>query len=186
MIDQSMVMAKTGLEVWLDLLGAIGRLDGNCFFIGWARWAFSWCHPNHSPLHLLLLQPLTLLLLLPLHQRLVGRMAPGRLYGGSHSVHCTVLCVHCTAPPPPLVPLLDHGGDLQPAAFIHRYTTRARPGTAHLYRLALCLKQGFGEGHRRTFPRDFLVFFLEEIIQKTTATGRGGLEANNFVLFTKL
>ena len=44
----------------------------------------------------------------------------------------------------------------------------------------------FGEGHRRTFPRDFLVFFLEEIIQKTTATGRGGLEANNFVLFTKL
>ena len=54
-----------------------------------------------------------------------------------------VLCVHCTAPPPPLVPLLGHGGDLQPAAFIHRYTTRARPGTAHLYRLALCLKQGF-------------------------------------------
>ena len=90
-----------------------------------------WCHPNHSPLHLLLLQPLTFLLLLPLHQRLTGRMAPGCLYGGSHSVHCTVLCVHCTAPPPPLVPLLGHGGDLQLAAFIHRYTTRARPGTTH-------------------------------------------------------
>ena len=173
MIDQSMVMAKTGLEVWLDLLGAIGRLGSMGFFSARGhglRWTCGarilnqrtglsvvpgsltkgldllWCHPNHSPLHLLLLQPLTLLLLLPLHQRLIGRMAPGRLYGGSHSVHCTVLCVHCTAPLPPLVPLLGHGGDLQPAAFIHHYTTRARPGTAHPahhYRLALCLKQGF-------------------------------------------
>ena len=94
MIDQSMVMAKTGLGVWLDLLCAIGRLDGNRFFIGFQnRWAFSWCHPNHSPLHLLLLQPLTLLLLLPLHQRLVGRMAPGRLYG--RQPQCTLYCAVC-------------------------------------------------------------------------------------------
>ena len=31
LIDQSMVMAKTGLEVWLDLLGAIGRLGSMGF-----------------------------------------------------------------------------------------------------------------------------------------------------------
>ena len=32
MIDQSMVVAKTGSEVWLDLLGAIGRLGSLGFF----------------------------------------------------------------------------------------------------------------------------------------------------------
>ena len=74
--------------------------------------------------------------LLPLHQRLTGRTLAGCLYGGSHSVHCTlytVLCCMCTlySPSPPLVPLQGHGGDLQLAAFIHRYTTRARPGSAH-------------------------------------------------------
>ena len=106
LIDQSMVMAKTGLEVWLDLLGAIGRLGSMGFFsarghgLHWTcdarildqRTGLAMVPSSHSPLHLLLLQPLTLLLLLPLHQRLIGRMAPGRLYGGSHSVHCTVLC----------------------------------------------------------------------------------------------
>ena len=136
----------------MDLLGAIGRLGSMGFSVPGATACAGlvvpgsltkgldllWCHPSHSPLHLLLLQPLTLLLLLPLHQRLIGRMVPGRLYCGSHTVHCTVLCVHCTAPPPPLVPLLGHGGDLQLAAFIHRYTTRARPGTAHKRLLQLC------------------------------------------------
>ena len=107
MIDQSMVMAKTGLEVQTTY-----PLEVQTTYPLEVQTTYPF-----SPLHLLLLQALTLLLLLPLHQRLVGRMAPGRLYGGSHSVHCTVLCVHCTAPPPPLVPLLGHGGDLQPAAF---------------------------------------------------------------------
>ena len=94
---------------------------------------------------------------------------PACLYGGRHSVHCTVLCALYSPLLLPLVPLLQHGGDLQPGALIHRYTHRARPGTTHHYRLALCLKQGFGEDHRRTSPRDFLVFFLEEFIQKATA-----------------
>ena len=38
----------------------------------------------------------------------------------------------------------------------------------HKYGLALCLKQGFGEGYRRTFLRNFLGFFFEENIQTTT------------------
>ena len=41
-----------------------------------------WCHPSYSPLHLPLLQPLTLLLLLPLHQRLTGQVVAGSLIWG--------------------------------------------------------------------------------------------------------
>ena len=61
-----------------------------------------------------------------------GRTAPGCLCGRQPqcTLYCAV-CVHCTA----LLLLQSrypgHGGDLQLAGFIH------------LYRLALCLKQGF-------------------------------------------
>ena len=84
-----------------------------------------------------------------------------------YTVHCTLyLCcvwAQYSPPPPPLVPLGQDGADLQPAAsFTVTHQGSARSGTAHKCRLALCLKQGFGEGHGRTFPRDFLVVFLRK------------------------
>lgn len=97
-----------------------------------------------------------------------------------YTVHCTLyLCcvwAQYSPPPPPLVPLGQHGGDLLPAAsFTVTHQGSARSGTALKYRLALCLKQGFGEGHSRTFPRDFLVVFLRKQYKKLLQLEGGAL-----------
>ena len=84
-----------------------------------------WCHLQPPPLSSAS-SPLAPLL------ATAGRTAPGCLCGRQPqcTLYCAV-CVHCTA----LLLLQSrypgHGGDLQLAGFIH------------LYRLALCLKQGF-------------------------------------------
>ena len=157
MIDQSMVVAKTGSEVWLDLLGAISRLGAMGFFSARGhglRWT---CGAR-------ILDQRTGLAVVPSKPLPSPPPPPPASHTSSsppstsatgwtdgarpliwRQPQCTLYCAVCIVqpPPPPLVPLLKHGGDLQPGALIHRYTTRARPGTAHLYRLALCLKQGF-------------------------------------------
>ena len=75
-----------------------------------------------------------------------GRTAARLLMWPAATVY-TVLCCVCaqySPPPPPLVPLGQDGGDLQPAAsFTVTHQGSARSGTAHKCRLALCLKQGF-------------------------------------------
>ena len=150
MIDRSMVMAKTGWRSgWTCLVpppGSMETVSSSAGSGGLFRGAIQTTYPLPSPpppppaSHTSSSPPSTSATdWTDAGRLLIWRQPQCTLY----TVHCTVLCVHCTAPPPPLVPLLGHGGDLQPAAFIHRYTTRARPGTAHLYRLALCLKQGF-------------------------------------------
>ena len=100
-----------------------------------------------------------------------GRTLVRCLYGRQPQctlVHCILYlcCVwHSTA-----LLLLSSPGTVRPGrgrptsrGVIHRYTQgSARLGTAHKYRLALCLKQGFGEDHSRIFPRDFLMVFLRK------------------------
>ena len=166
MIDRSVVMAKMGLGVWMDLHCAIAWLDENRFFIGWIRWAFSaaaafsWstvgrCHPNHSSI---LPSPppppssLSLLLLLPLHSATDWTGGNRLPYIGPavRPLLLSSLCSRCLTQGPGdslgcYPPLHGLGGS--------QATEGSSGNMAADWQAHVVSQIGFCEGCRRNFPR---------------------------------